>query len=80
MADDLTCEECGNVQQDRFIGHIDRNVYDGVLVWECMNCGWIWPRFVDDPETNKRTQASIRLSRSLELFRRSADDEDLFDL
>lgn len=75
---DLTCEECANTDPARFIGHIDPNVYDGVLVWECQECGRIWPRFVDDPESSRRTQASIRLSRTLVLFREAALGEDTF--
>jgi uncharacterized Zn finger protein len=77
---DLVCEECGNTVQAHFMGHIDRGAYDGVLVWECLECGRIWPRFVDDPETNTRTQASIRFARTLELFRRHPDDESVLDL
>jgi uncharacterized Zn finger protein len=77
---DLVCEECGNTDQSRFVGHIEQGTYDGVLVWECLECGRIWPRFVDDPETSKLTQASIRLSRALDLFRVPPDAEPTIDL
>jgi hypothetical protein len=76
---DLTCEECGNAKQERFLGHIERGTYDGVLVWECLECGRIWPRFVDNPETDKLSQASIRFSRALDLFRVPPDAEPMID-
>lgn len=32
----------------RKIGIEVRGAYDGVLVWKCPDCGYMWPRFPDD--------------------------------
>lgn len=30
---------------NRILGIEIRGVYDGVLIWECPDCGFTWPRF-----------------------------------
>lgn len=41
---DLQCPECGNRVPGQFMGYEDPMVYDGVLIWRCIECGHAWPR------------------------------------
>ena len=43
------CPEC-RASGERVMGHIEPGVYDGVLWWECLACGHIWPRNFGDWE------------------------------
>jgi hypothetical protein len=38
-------EQCDNEDSDRFTGAIDADIYDGVLVWRCNDCGFAWARW-----------------------------------
>lgn len=40
----LTCPECRNNDGNKIAGHEVRGVYDGVLYWQCLECGLAWPR------------------------------------
>lgn len=46
----MTCPECGNQDDGRVMGYQVRGIYDGVLYWECLACGWAWPRDFGDWE------------------------------
>lgn len=43
----LSCPSCGTTGE-QILGHIERGVYDGVLWWECLACGWGFPRDFGD--------------------------------
>jgi Zn ribbon nucleic-acid-binding protein len=38
----LNCPECS--VDSRIMGFEVQGVYDGVLYWQCMECGHAWPR------------------------------------
>jgi len=41
----------------RCMGFEVREVYDGVLIWQCPDCGHYWPRF----QNGYRFEAAMRL-------------------
>lgn len=40
----MNCPNCGISDQSRIAGHEVRGVYDGVLFWQCLECGHAWAR------------------------------------
>lgn len=40
----LKCSHCSNEEQGKFLGHEDPYVYDGVISWQCLVCGFAWAR------------------------------------
>lgn len=53
----ITCGCCGNTDQALFMGHVVRGVYDGVLWWECLACGWGFARKFEGME--RRNAAAL---------------------
>lgn len=39
----LSCPKCHS-SSERIAGIEVRGVYDGVLYWQCLECGWAWSR------------------------------------
>lgn len=56
-----TCPDCGNDDQGALAGHEIRGIYDGVLFWSCLECGFAWPRNHGIPS---RDEAARRYARS----------------
>lgn len=48
----------GETHYSRQIGIEVRGVYDGVLIWQCPDCGHMWPRF---PESDWRYAKAAEL-------------------
>lgn len=44
---------CPSCKSHRVCGHEVRGVFDGVLYWSCMACGWAWER---DGHQGKRAE------------------------
>lgn len=72
----LTCSECGNEVQDRICGHEYTGVYDGVLFWQCMECGHCWPRtFGDWAKMNALSEVAATHANAERRKPRWSDDE-----
>lgn len=51
LSDD--CPKCGSGD---YGGYEVRGVYDGVLFWLCLNCGWAYPRIFGAPRMDGLSQ------------------------
>jgi hypothetical protein len=50
--------------ESMLIGHEVPEVYDGVLLWQCVHCKGSWPRFTDDDDPRLHAAAIRYLSSS----------------
>ena len=50
----------GATHYERVIGIEVRGVYDGVLYWQCPDCGGTWQRFVSNSWQAQRAQQYMR--------------------
>lgn len=55
----LRCRHCSNEEQEKFLGHQDSDVYDGVISWQCLVCGFAWARDFG-PGMDRRNEAARR--------------------
>lgn len=45
---ELRCPDC-KAEDHEIMGHEVPEIYDGILYWSCMGCGFAWPRDWETP-------------------------------